>query len=180
MAKPNPHARPKRIDLSQLGQAGDIAVLVADGFDASDLTAIAGAAEQAGYRTRIVSPNRSLVAGRSENGEEMNFVVDMAPSETPSQSFAGLLLPDGANHLARLAESQDARLLIRDFLSAGQSVCALGDAVAVLAQASQTDGVKGDAALALKGDVFASSGETARADAGALFVQTLKPVKRAA
>ena len=37
-----------------------------------------------------------------------------------------------------------------------------------------------DAALALRGDIFVSSGEDARTDAGALFIQTLKPAKKAA
>jgi putative intracellular protease/amidase len=180
MAKPRPYTRPKRIDLSQLGQSGDIAVLVADGFEAPDLTGIAGEAEQAGYRTQIVSPVRSLVSGRSETGEEMNFVVDLAPGEKPADAFAGLLLPGGEAHLARLADDQDARLLIQEFLSSGRPVCALGGAVATLAATSGKTGVEGDAALALNGDVFASSGETARGDAGALFVQTLKPVQRAA
>ena len=180
MARPNSPHRPKRLDLSQLGQSGDIAVLVADGFQAPDLTSIAGAAEQAGYRTQIVSPNKSLVSGRSETDEEMNFVVDLAPGEKAADHFAGLLLPSGAAHLDQLLQDQDARLLIKEFIAGGRSTCALGAAVAVLAEAAGKTGVSGDAALALKGDVFASSGETARADAGALFVQTLTPVKAAA
>ncbi len=180
MARPNSSHRPKRIDLSQLGQSGDIAVLAADGFQAPDLTSIAGAAEQAGYRTQIVSPNKSLVSGRSETGEEMNFVVDLAPGEKSVEQFAGLLLPSGGAHLDLLLQDQDARLLIKEFISSGRAICALGDAVSVLAEASGKTGVTGDAALALKGDLFASGGETARADAGALFVQTLTPVKEAA
>ncbi len=180
MAKPNTHARPKRIDLSQLGQAGDIAVLVADGFEAADLTGIAGEAEQAGFRTQIISPNKSLVSGRSETNEEMNFVVDAAPGEKSVKDFAGLLLPGGKAHLARIADDQDARLMIGEFVSEGLAVCALGDAVETLASLSSKTGVEGDAALALNGDVFASTGETARSDAGKLFVQTLKPSKAAA
>ena len=180
MARPNSPHRPKRIDLSQLGQFGDVAVLVADGFQAPDLTSIAGAAEQAGYRTQIVSPNKSLVSGRSETGEEMNFVVDLAPGAKPADQFAGLLLPSGAAHLDQLLQDQDARLLIKEFISTGRAVCALGESVAVLADAADKPGVTGDAALALKGDIFASSGETARQDAGALFVQTLTPVQQAA
>lgn len=180
MARPNSPHRPKRIDLSQLGQSGDIAVLVADSFQAPDLTSIAGAAEQAGYRTQIVSPNKSLVSGRSETGEEMNFVVDLAPGEKAADEFAGLLLPGGAAHLEKLLEDQDARLLIKEFVASGRSICALGEAVPVLAENTGKSDVAGDAALALKGDVFASSGETARADAGALFVQTLTPAQQAA
>ncbi len=180
MAKPNTHARPKRIDLSQLGQAGDIAVLVADGFEAADLTGIAGEAEQAGFRTQIISPNKSLVSGRSETNEEMNFVVDAAPGEKATSEFAGLLIPGGKAHLARLAEDQDTRLMIGEFISAGVTVCALGDAVETIAAVSGKDGVEGDAALALNGEIFASTGESARSDAGKLFIQTLKPAKQAA
>jgi protease I len=180
MAKPNTHARPKRIDLSQLGQAGDIAVLVADGFEAADLTGIAGEAEQAGFRTQIISPNKSLVSGRSETNEEMNFVVDLAPGEKPADSFAGLLIPGGKLHLERLLDDQDTRLMIGEFVTSGKSVCALGDAVATLATLTEKTDLEGDAALALNGDVFASSGETAKSDAGKLFVQTLKPMPQAA
>ena len=180
MARPYPPHRPKRIDLSQLGQSGDIAVLVTDGFQAPDLTSIAGAAEQAGYRTRIVSPNKSLVSGRSETGEEMNFVVDLAPGERAADRFSGLLLPGGAAHLDKLLEDQDARLLIKEFVISGRAICALGQAVQVLADNAGKSDVIGDAALALKGDVFASSGEEARSEAGALFVKTLTPVQEAA
>jgi protease I len=130
VARPNPTHRPKRIDLSQLGQSGDIAVLVADGFQASDLTNIAGAAEQAGFRTQIVSPNKSLVSGRSETGEEMNFVVDLAPGERGAERYSGLLLPGGAAHLDAMLQDQDARLMIKEFVSSGRAVCALGEAVA--------------------------------------------------
>ncbi len=180
MARPNTHARPDRIDLSQLGKAGDIAVLVADGFDATDLTRIASTAEQAGFRTQIISPNTSLVTGRSETGEEMNFVIDLAPGEKPASAFAGLLLPDGSGHLERLSQDQDTRLLIGEFVKSGRSVCAIGEAVSVLSNAANKTDVKGDAALALNGEVFASTGETARTDAGALFVQTLVPLEQAA
>ena len=180
MARDYPSSRQKRIDLAQLGQSGDIAVLVADGFHAPDLTSIASLAEHAGYRTQIISPNKSLVSGSSETGEEMNFVVDQAPGEKAADRFAGLLLPGGADHLDRLLADQDTRLLLKDVLASGRAICALGDAVAVLAEAAGKPGVSGDAALALKGDVFASGGETAREDAAALFVKTLTPVKAAA
>lgn len=175
-----PHARQNRIDLTQLGEAGLIAVLVTDGFDATDLTDITSASERAGYRTVLLSPNASLVSGRSNQGEEMNFVVDAAPGDKAIESFAGLLVPAGAQSVATLIDNQDARLLIGDFVRSGKPVCALGEAVGALAQLSEADKVEGDAALALKGQVFTASGEDARSDARAMFLKSLEMVEQAA
>ena len=180
MAFNKPHARQNRIDLAHLGDAGTIAVLVAEGFSAADLTLVASAAEHAGYKTTIISLNKSLVAGRSETREEMNFVVDGAPGDHDASSFAGLLIPGGQPSVDKLSQDQDARLLLQDFLKANKPVCVMGEAVAFLADASDKEGVTGDAALALKGEVFAAQGETARADAASTFVQTMGMVDKAA
>lgn len=180
MAFTKPHARQKRIDLAHLGEAGSIAVLVSEGFAASDLTLVAGAAERAGYKTTIISLNKSLVAGRSETREEMNFVVDGAPGDQDASSFAGLLIPGGQQSIDKLAQDQDARLLVQDFIKANKPVCVMGEAVALLSDAAGMTGVEGDAALALNGEVFAAGGETAREDAASTFVQTIGMVDAAA
>jgi len=171
-----PHARQKRIDLGQLGEAGTIAVLVSEGFAASDLTLVAGAAERAGYKTAIISLNKSLVAGRSETNEEMNFVVDGAPGDQDPKAFAGLLVPGGKVNIERLAADQDARLMLMDFLRANKPVCVMGEAVAFLGEAAEKDGVVGEAALALNGEVFAAEGETAREDGASTFVKAMDMV----
>ncbi|MCC5997368.1 MAG: DJ-1/PfpI family protein [Oceanicaulis sp.] len=181
MAFTKPHTRPKRIDLAQIGEAGDIAVLVADGFAASDLTEVASAAEQNGYRTVIVSPNKSLVSGRSASNEEMNFVVDAHPGDRSADSFSGLLIPGGAHGLSRLADDQDARLLIQDFIKTGKPVLAMSEAAPVLSEAAGKEpGESGQAALALRGDIFAAGGEDAREDAISTFIKTLDLVQEAA
>lgn len=176
MAFSKPNARQKRIDLGQLGEAGSIAVLVSEGFVASDLTLVAGAAERAGYKTSIISVNKSLVAGRSETNEEMNFVVDGAPGDQDPKSFAGLLVPGGKVNIERLSADQDARLMVMDFLRANKPVCVMGEAVGFLGEAAEKDGVSGEAALALNGEVFAADGETAREDAASTFVKAMDMV----
>jgi protease I len=173
--------RPDRIDLAQIGEAGDIAVLLADGFDASDLTEVATPAERGGYRTVIVSPNKSLVSGRSAANEEMNFVVDSHPGEQPANAYAGLLVPGGERGLARLIEDQESRLFLQAFLSSGKPVLAMGAAAAWVTEAAgKTPNDSGDAVLALRGDLFAASGEDGRADAITTFVKTLNLVAAAA
>jgi protease I len=168
-----PHARQKRIDLAHLGEAGSIAVLVSEGFAASDLTLVAGAAERAGYKTTVISLNKSLVAGRSETNEEMNFVVDGAPGDQNPSEFAGLLVPGGKSSIEKLAADQDARLMVMDFLRNERPICVMGEAVAFLGELSEKADVAGEAALALKGQVFASDGDMAREDAASMFVQTM-------
>lgn len=180
MAFSKPHARQKRIDLEQLGDAGAIAVLVSEGFAASDLTLVAGSAERAGYKTTIISLNKSLVAGRSETQEEMNFVVDGAPGDQDPKAFSGLLIPGGANSLAKLTADQDARLMLADFVRADKPVCAMGEAVAFLGEAAGKDNITGDAAVFLKGQIFASEGETAREDAASSFVKVIGVTEEAA
>ena len=176
MAFSKPQARQKRIDLDHLGESGTIAVLVSEGFAASDLTLVAGAAERAGYKTSVISLNRSLVAGRSETNEEMNFVVDGAPGDQDPKAFAGLLVPGGRMSVERLSTDQDARLMLADFIRANKPVCVMGEAVAFLADAAEKDAVTGEAALALNGEVFAASGETAREDAAGTFVKAMDMV----
>ncbi len=176
MAFSKPHARQKRIDLAQLGESGTIAVLVCEGFAASDLTLVASAAERAGYKTSVISVNKSLVAGRSETNEEMNFVVDGAPGDQDPKAFAGLLIPGGAASINKLADDQDARLMMMDFMRANRPVCVMGEAVAFLGEAAEKDGVSGEAALALNGEIFAATGETAREDAASTFVKTMDMV----
>ncbi len=172
--------RQPRIDLSQLGQSGAVAALVADNFTVPDFNIAAQAAERGGYRTTIASPVRSLVSGRSEAHEEMNFVVDAAPGAIDPAGFAGLVLPGGAASVERLTGDADARALILAFIEAGKPVFAAGEAVALLAEVAGKDGADGEAAVALKGEVFAGGGETAREDAASAFAASLQPVKNAA
>lgn len=180
MAFQKPNNRQNRIDLAHVGEEGQIAVLVAEGFAASDLTQVAGAAERAGYKTCILSPNKSLVSGRSETREEMNFVVDGHPGDKGPEAYAGLLIPGGATSIEKLKAEQDARLLIGDFVRSGRPVCAMGEGVGFLAEIADKEGVAGDAAVALNGEIFASEGETARENATGSFIKTLSVATKAA
>jgi len=177
---PKRSPRTPRIDLGQLGQSGSVAALVADGFTVPDFNIAAQAAERGGYRTTVASPVRSLVSGRSETGEEMNFVVDSAPAELDAADFAGLVLPGGADSIRRLGEDDDARGVIAAFFKAGKPVYAAGEAVGFLAEIAGKDGAEGEAAVALNGEVFAGGGETAREDAAGAFAASLQPEKTAA
>lgn len=173
MAAPTRTFKQKRIDLNHVGDAGNVLALLADGFDVPDFNRAGYQVERGGFRTLIASPNKSLVSGRSETREEMNFVVDMAPGEASVDKFEGLVVPGGERSTKLLMENQDIRLLIHDFIKAGKPVLVTGEAVGLLAEISEKEGVEGDAALAMRGEVFAGSGEDAAEDAAKAFVDAL-------
>lgn len=180
MAAPQRTPRQKRIDLNMVGEAGEVAALVADGFTVPDLNAAAHAAERGGYKSLIVSPNRSLVSGRSATNEEMNFVVDKNPGDLSVKNLRGLILPGGATSIRRLTDDQDSRLLIHDCIKSGKPVFATGEALAVIAEITGKDGVEGAAALVINGEVFAGDSETAIEDAANAFIDALGVVADAA
>ncbi|GGE37500.1 hypothetical protein GCM10011367_09880 [Marinicauda pacifica] len=180
MAGPNRNFRQKRIDLNQVGEAGFVLALLADGFDVPDFNRAAHEAERAGFRTLIASPNKSLVSGRSETREEMNFVVDTPPGDVSSEKFEGLVIPGGERSTKALLASQDIRLLVHDFLKSGKPVLVTGEALELLSELSEKEGVEGDAALAMRGEVFAGSGEDAAESATAAFADALSMVSQAA
>ena len=180
MAGPNRNARQKRIDLNQVGDAGTVLALLADGFDVPEFNRAAHMAERSGFRTLIASPNKSLVSGRSETHEEMNFVVDTAPGDASVDAYGGLVIPGGERSTKALKDNQDIRLLIHDFLKSGKPVLATGDAVGLIAELSEKEGIEGDAALAMRGEVFAGAGETAGEDAASAFADALEVSQHAA
>ena len=172
--------RRDRLDLGQIGEAGAVIALVAPQFSVADLHAATHAAELEGYRTEIVSPEKLLVGGRSEAGEEMNFVVDRAPADADAAQFDGLVVPGGRDHVTRIAESEVMRALIKGALDAGKPVAAFGEGVALLAEIAGDAEVGAQAAVAVRGQVFAAGGEDARADAASTFVKAIGVMAQAA
>lgn len=173
MTAHNRRDRNKRIDLGRVGEAGDIVALVCERFSVPDFNLAAHAAEKRGFHTTVASTSRSLVAGRSDGNEEMNFVVDVHPDSITADDHDALIIPGGPG-VDTLMRDPDAKKLVKAFIDAGKPVCALGEAVAELAALTGKDGVEGDAALALNSEVFAGSGETAREDAVEAFANAVK------
>ena len=88
--RPFRHQREPRIDIARVGESGSILALAAASFSVpADLNAAASAAERAGYRLIVASDARALVSGRTETGEEMNFVVDSALDEASAEGCGG-------------------------------------------------------------------------------------------
>ncbi len=175
--RPQRQPREPRIDIARVGEAGTVLALAAPGFSVPDLNAAASAAERAGYKLTVASGARALVSGRTETGEEMNFVVDEALGGPDAADAAGLILPGGRRAVDALNDSNDALRLVQDMFASGRPIFAAGEALTILAEVSGKDTGDAEAALALNGDVFAASGETARDDVAKAFAESLQPQK---
>ncbi len=171
-----PHRQPRepRIDIARVGEAGSILALAAPGFSVPDLNAAASAAERAGYKLTVASAARALVSGRTETGEEMNFVVDTPLDDASVDGVAGLVLPGGKRAVDAINDSNAALRLIQDMFASGRPIFAAGEALSILAEISGKETGEADAALALNGEVFAASGETARDDVAKVFAEQLQ------
>lgn len=162
-----------RINLNQVGRAGELVALAANHFSVPEYQTLTRLAEKRGYRTLMVSPQRSLVSGRSDKGEEMNFAVNCAAGDLSVKTIDGAIIPGGANSVSTLKEDQDTRLLIHDLLKAGKPIFASGEAVELLTEIAGIEDQSGDAAVALSGEVFTGSGDDAQAKALSAFSDAL-------
>lgn len=102
-----------------------VAILVADGFEQSELAEPKRALEQAGAITTIVSPVDGKVKGwKSKNwGDE--FPVDLNLGQARAEDFDALLLPGGVANPDTLRLFPTAINFIKDFVKANKPIAAI-------------------------------------------------------
>jgi len=102
-----------------------VAILVASGFEQSELEKPRAALDDAGARTLIVSPERGTLRAwkHAEWGDP--FPVDLPLSEARVDDFDALLLPGGVINPDRLRLHDDAIALVRGFADAGKPIAAI-------------------------------------------------------
>lgn len=132
MAARKPYNNPDRINLNQIGRSGTIAILTNPGFRVSQMQEISHRLEKKGFRTVLASPQPSILSGRLDSGEEMNFPVSQSPEDISAKEIDGLVLIEGGEHATSLKDQQGVRLLAHDVVSADKPALALGLAATVL------------------------------------------------
>jgi catalase len=108
-----------------------VAVLAADGVDASGLQAIKAELVKGGATVRIVS---TRLGDLQASGGGMVKVDDMFLT-TPSVVFDAVLVAGGAASAAALKGSGDAVLFVREAFKHAKAIAALGEGIEVLATA---------------------------------------------
>jgi protease I len=99
-----------------------VAILVAEGFEQSELVEPRRALEQAGAETELVSPAEDEVQGWNHFDKGERFHVD-APLDTASaDDYDALVLPGGVANPDQLRTNPKAVRFVREFFDAGKPV----------------------------------------------------------
>jgi protease I len=99
-----------------------IAILVAEGFEQSEMVEPRKALEQAGAETSIVSPTRGEVQGWNHFDKGERFNVDVHLDEANAQQFDALLLPGGVANPDQLRTDAKAVQFVREFAEQGKPI----------------------------------------------------------
>lgn len=102
-----------------------VAILVADGFEQIELTDPRTALDEAGAKTKIVSPMTGEVEGWHHFDKGDKFTVDVPLAEANAEDFDALLLPGGVANPDQLRTKPEAIAFIKAFFDAGKPVAVI-------------------------------------------------------
>jgi len=124
---PHSFSKPIHVERRSLWQIGifNVAILVTDGFEQVELVEPRKSLDDAGAKTRIVSPKQDKVRGWkfTEWGDQMP--VDLALNQANPQQFDALLLPGGVISPDKLRMMPEAVEFVKAFFDAGKPVAAI-------------------------------------------------------
>ena len=102
-----------------------VAILVADGFEQSELVKPKEALERAGAATHIVSPAKGQVKGWQHTEWGDQFPVDVPLAGADPNKYDALLLPGGVMNPDKLRRDEQALAFVRHFFDEGKPVAAI-------------------------------------------------------
>lgn len=148
------------MDKPLMGQK--IAILVANGFDETDMTHAQRALASLGASLKIISTENGLVNSWSGTSWGHHFPTDGNVSSVLAADFDGLYVPGGKRSVDKLKDAAHVRRIVRSFFDAGKPMLFMGCAVELLANAERATGchVTGDPAC-----------EKTMTDAGAVWTE---------
>jgi protease I len=148
-----------------------IAILVANGFDQQDFTAVQKTLNTVGASLKVVSPDQGLVNGWEGSGWGHHFPVDQQLASALGADFDILVVPGGQRSMDKLKTTAHTKRFVNSFMTSGKKVALFGDAVGLLAFAGQGDVAEHDNVVAIAGvenaaDMIAFFAESAAAEDG--------------
>jgi protease I len=117
-----------------------VAILVADGFEQSELTGPRKALDDAGARTMIVSPVQGEVQGWQHFDHADKFKVDLPLAQAQPDQFDALLLPGGVANPDQLRMNPQAVRFVEAFVQAGKPIAAICHGPWTLIEARAVEG----------------------------------------
>jgi protease I len=118
----------------------NVAILVEQGFEQVELEGPRRALDEAGARTKIVSPRSGKVRGwkHTEWGDEVE--VDVTLDRANEAQFDALMLPGGVMNPDKLRMNPEAVAFVRSFADAGKPIAAICHAPWLLVEANLVRG----------------------------------------
>lgn len=136
-----------------------VAILVADGFEESELARPRAALAAAGAQTAVVSPNHDLVQSWSGDDYGAPVEVDLPLSEARAEEFDALLLPGGVMNPDTLRAIPRAVEFVRAFFDAGKPVAAICHGPWLLVEAGVVRGRRLTSYKSIKTDLMNAGAE---------------------
>lgn len=102
-----------------------VAILVAEGFEQSELEGPRSALQQAGATTQIISPEGDQVRAWADDKFGDSFVVDVNLNQARADDYDALLLPGGVMNPDRLRLQPAAVAFVKSFFASGKPVAAI-------------------------------------------------------
>jgi protease I len=117
-----------------------VAILAAEGFERDELVEPRKALDEAGAKTRIVSPANGEVQGWKHFDKADSVKVDVPLEQADAKDFDALLLPGGVANPDQLRAIPKAVQFVRKFFDAGKPVAAICHAPWTLIEAGVVRG----------------------------------------
>ncbi|HYE06988.1 MAG TPA: type 1 glutamine amidotransferase domain-containing protein [Planctomycetota bacterium] len=102
-----------------------VAILVAEGFEQSELIEPRRALEDAGATTSVVSPQEGTVSGWNESDWGDEVLVDVPLQQARPEQFDALLLPGGVMNPDILRRDPRAVRFVKAFVDEGKPIAAI-------------------------------------------------------
>jgi protease I len=131
-----------------------VAILVADGFEESELLKPRAALSEAGAITMIISPNQKSVKSWTGEGFGQSIAVDLHVGKADAGDFDALLLPGGVLNPDKLRIDPAAVEFARAFFEAGKPVAAICHGPQLLIEADVVEGRRMTSYEAIKTDLI--------------------------
>ena len=134
-------------------QGKRVAILVADGFEQTELELPRQALDEAGALTEIVSTKGGMVRGWKHTEWGDQFEVDRTLAQTDPHEYDALLLPGGVMNPDKLRANTEAVEFVRDFFRHGKPVAAICHGPWTLINAGVVEGRRMTSYASIKADL---------------------------
>ena len=109
-----------------------IAILVANGFEETEMTEPQRALLKSGAKLKVISPEQGLVNGWHGKAWGHYFPVDEQITDVLAADYDMLILPGGERSVAKLKQNAHTRRIVGSFLDGGKPIAAIDDGIDLL------------------------------------------------